>query len=172
MRDERTSINIILTQCHLCLSPIHCPPPFLCWKHESFCVKVTVGSNRKSLELADGGLLKGVVATSVVPVQPHPSRSLSVWLTILDFMRNCLESAVLNQFPFPGPKAPQSESDFWWLSKKCILGKARWWRQSVVFLTEGTELWTTHWHTELSEKQLGFDAALILPFKFLYYQHS
>lgn len=40
-------------------------------------------------------------------------------------MRNCLESAVLNQFPFPGPKAPQSESDIWWLSKKCISGQGQ-----------------------------------------------
>ena len=82
---------------------------------------MTTGSNRKSPELADGGLLKGVVAPSIVPLPPSPSLSLflslflslSVWLTILDFMRNCLESAaLLNQFPFPGPKAPQSESDF------------------------------------------------------------
>lgn len=29
---------------------------------------MTIGSNRKSPELADGGLLKGVVATSIVPV--------------------------------------------------------------------------------------------------------
>lgn len=28
MRDEQTSVNTILTQSHLCLSPFHCPPLF------------------------------------------------------------------------------------------------------------------------------------------------
>lgn len=32
-------------------------------------------------------------------------------LNILHFIRNWLESAMRNQFPFPGPKAPQSEVD-------------------------------------------------------------
>lgn len=103
-----------------------CPLFFVCWKHESFRVKVTTGSKRKSPELAGGGLLKDVVATSTVPVHLTLSRALSLsGRTYYVLMRNCLESAALNQFPFPGPKAPRSESDIWWLSKKCISGQGQ-----------------------------------------------
>lgn len=73
---------------------------------------MTTGSKRESPELAGGGLLKDVVATSTVPVHLTLSRALSLsGRTYYVLMRNCLESAALNQFPFPGPKAPRSESD-------------------------------------------------------------
>lgn len=83
-----------------------------------------------------------------VPFLPPLVLALSVRPIILDFMRNCLESAVLNQFPFPGPKAPLSLSqtfddcprNVFWASQGD--GGSQWWSW-----LRGTELRTvqTHW---------------------------
>lgn len=101
----------------------HPPHPILCWKHESFGVKVTKGSERKSPELADGGLLKGVVATFIVPAH-FPLLGLSVCLAehitfYVELSWECSAKSVSTSRP-----QSSSVSYIWWL-KKCILGKER-----------------------------------------------
>lgn len=69
MRAEKINMNISVSQCHFCL--------FLF--HFTFRVKVTMGWKRISLELVIEGLLKDVVATSIVPV-PLILLELSLYL--------------------------------------------------------------------------------------------
>lgn len=123
-----------------------------------------MGSNRKSPELAAGGLLKGVVATSIVPF--HLTLSLSLCLAghIRFYAELSWECSAKSVSISRAPKLlslTQAFDDcprnvFW--ARKGDRGSqwSSWLR--------GTELWTTRWHTELSEKQLGFDAALLVPF--------
>lgn len=102
---------------------------------------------KKKPNQADGGLLKGVVATSTV--------SLALALTLAPFHTDHIrfyaelswESSAKSVSIF----RPQSSTD--WIKLLMIIQemyfgqKARWWRQAEVFLTEGAELWTTLWHT-------------------------
>lgn len=68
-------------------------------KYTSFEVKVTIGT-KISPKLSAEGLQKDVMGAAIVPV----GVTRALWLNILHFMLNCLESGELNQVPFPGPK--------------------------------------------------------------------
>lgn len=148
MRDEQTSIGFILTQWDFPPSALLTACPFMCWSHESFRVKVTI---RKTPGLVDGGLLKGVVATSKFLLSLGLANHIRLYAELSWEHR-------AKSVSIPSPKAPQSESDFWWLSKKRILGKARWCRQPVVFRGLSCE---PHNATQsFLKKQLGCNAAL------------
>lgn len=127
-----------------------CPLFFVCWKHESFRVKGTTGSKRKSPELAGGGLLKDVVATSTVPVHLTLfSGSLSIWPNILRFNAELSWECSAKSVSI---SRPQSSSV--WVGHLMIVQEVYFRARPGDGGSRWTELWTAHWHTELSEHQL------------------
>lgn len=70
-------------------------------KNRSFEVKVTTGAKTSSVLSAEG-LLKDFMGAAIAPARLTLPGAL--WLNILHFMLNCLESAELNQVPVVGPK--------------------------------------------------------------------
>lgn len=151
MRDQQTSMNISLSQCHLCLFPFHCLPPFFCvlktWK---FYSQSDHGEQEKKSWACWWRSAEGCCGYLHSSRSPHPfSGSLSIWPNILRFNAELSWERSAKSVSI---SRPQSSSV--WVGHLMIVQEVYFRARPGDGGSRWTELWTAHWHTELSEHQL------------------